>query len=91
MNILFRLVQGENNNQRSVAYGDGIPHKLERWKNMGKYGSKKFEHIGMIEIDPDNSNKIYVAAYGPLWKEGGDRGLYYSDDGERMESYIRNR
>ena len=24
----------------------------------------------MIEIDPNNSNNIYVAAYGPLWKEG---------------------
>ena len=68
---------GENNNQRSVAYGDGIYRSLDdgkTWKNMGL---KNSEHIGMIEIDPNNSNKIYVAAYGPLWKEGGDRGLYY--------------
>lgn len=72
---------GENNNQRSVAYGDGV-YKSEdggkSWKNMGL---KESEHIGMITVDPRNSNTIYVAAYGPLWSAGGDRGLYKSTDG----------
>ncbi|MCB0481872.1 MAG: glycosyl hydrolase [Flavobacteriales bacterium] len=72
---------GENNNQRSVAYGDGV-YKSEdggsTWKNMGLKAS---EHIGMIKIDPRNSNRVFVAAYGPLWKEGGDRGLYLTEDG----------
>jgi photosystem II stability/assembly factor-like uncharacterized protein len=72
---------GENNNQRSVAYGDGI-YKSEdggkSWKNMGL---KKSEHIGKIIIDPKNSNNIFVAAYGPLWSTGGDRGIYRSNDG----------
>ena len=72
---------GENNNQRSVAYGDGV-YKSEdggkSWKNMGL---GKSEHIGKIIIDPRNSNNIYVAAYGPLWSAGGDRGIYKSIDG----------
>ena len=72
---------GENNNQRSVAYGDGV-YKSEdggkTWKNMGL---KTSEHIGMIAVDPTNSNKIWVAAYGPLWSKGGERGLYVSTDG----------
>ncbi|MFY0607199.1 MAG: glycosyl hydrolase [Cyclobacteriaceae bacterium] len=72
---------GENNNQRSVAYGDGI-YKSEdggsSWKNMGL---KSSEHIGKILIDPRNSDIIYVAAIGPLWKEGGERGVYKSMDG----------
>ncbi len=72
---------GENNNQRSVAYGDGI-YKSEdggqSWKNMGLSNS---EHIGKIIVDPRNSNNIYVAAYGPLWSAGGDRGIYQSIDG----------
>lgn len=72
---------GENNNQRSVAYGDGI-YKSEddgkTWKNMGL---KTCEHIGMISIEPNNSNIIYVAAYGPLWSAGGERGIYKSIDG----------
>jgi photosystem II stability/assembly factor-like uncharacterized protein len=72
---------GENNNQRSVSYGDGI-YKSEdggaTWKHMGL---KNSEHIGSIIIDPDNSNRIFVAAIGPLWSAGGDRGLYMSEDG----------
>ncbi len=72
---------GENNNQRSVAYGDGV-YKSEdggkTWKNMGL---KNSEHIGMIVIDPENSDVVYVAAYGPLWSAGGDRGIYKTTDG----------
>lgn len=72
---------GENNNQRSVAYGDGI-YKSEdggkSWKNMGLRNS---EHIGKILIDPRNSDVIYVAAIGPLWSKGGERGVYKSTDG----------
>lgn len=72
---------GENNNQRSVAYGDGVYKSIDggkTWKNMGL---KNSEHIGMIEIDPRNSDVVYVAAVGPLWSEGGDRGLYKTTDG----------
>jgi len=72
---------GENNNQRSVSYGDGV-YKSEdggrTWRNMGL---KKSEHIARILIDPRDSNVIYVATPGPLWKGGGDRGLYKSTDG----------
>jgi photosystem II stability/assembly factor-like uncharacterized protein len=72
---------GENNNQRAVAYGDGV-YKSEdggkTWKNMGLTTS---EHIAKIIVDPKNHNTIYVAAYGPVWSEGGERGVYKSTDG----------
>jgi photosystem II stability/assembly factor-like uncharacterized protein len=72
---------GENNAQRSVSYGDGV-YKSEdggrTWRNMGLKAS---EHIGMIAIDPRDSRVVYVAAQGPLWSEGGDRGLYKTTDG----------
>ena len=72
---------GENNSQRSVSYGDGVYKSTdggETWQNMGL---KDSEHIGKILVDPRDSNVIYVAAQGPLWRDGGDRGLYKSTDG----------
>ena len=72
---------GENNSQRSVGYGNGIYKSLDggkSWKNMGL---KRSEHIGRILVDPHNSNHVYVAAQGPLWGPGGDRGLYETRDG----------
>jgi photosystem II stability/assembly factor-like uncharacterized protein len=72
---------GENNAQRSVGYGDGVYKSLDggkSWKNMGLKAS---EHIGKILVDPKDSNVVYVAAQGPLWSAGGDRGLYKTTDG----------
>ena len=72
---------GENNNQRSVAYGDGIYKSVDggaSFKNMGLGSS---EHIGMIAVHPDNSDIVWAAAYGPLWSSGGDRGIYKTTDG----------
>ncbi len=72
---------GENNNQRSVGYGDGI-YKSEDGGNSWKHaGLKESEHIGSIIVDPRNSDVVYVAAIGPLWKEGGHRGVYKTTDG----------
>ena len=72
---------GENNNQRSVAYGDGIYKSVDggnSWKNMGL---KNSEHIGNILVHPENSDVVFVSAYGPLWSKGGDRGIYKTEDG----------
>jgi photosystem II stability/assembly factor-like uncharacterized protein len=78
-NVLW-VGTGENNSQRSVGYGDGVYRSDDggkSWKNMGL---KTSEHIGRIVIDPRNSNVVYVAAEGPLWGPGGDRGLYKTTD-----------
>lgn len=72
---------GENNNQRSVAYGDGVYRSIDggkSWKNMGL---KNSEHIASIIVDPSDPNIIWVGAYGPVWKESGERGVYKSTDG----------
>ena len=35
----------------------------------------------MIAIHPQNSDEVYVAAYGPVWSAGGERGIYKTTDG----------
>jgi photosystem II stability/assembly factor-like uncharacterized protein len=72
---------GESNSQRSVAYGDGIYRSVDGGKSWESLGLKKSEHIGRVVIDPRDSKVVYVAAEGPLWGPGGDRGLYKSVDG----------
>lgn len=72
---------GENNSQRSVSFGDGVYKSLDggsSWTNMGLVES---EHIGNIVVDPRDSDVVWVAAMGPLWRSGGDRGLYRTTDG----------
>ncbi|HYP52917.1 MAG TPA: hypothetical protein VEQ42_05220, partial [Pyrinomonadaceae bacterium] len=71
---------GENNSQRSVSYGDGVYRSDDGGKTWRNLGLKASEHISKIVIDPRDSNTVYVAAQGPLWGPGGDRGLYKTTD-----------
>lgn len=81
---------GENNNQRSVAYGDGVYKSEDGGNSWENVGLKSSEHIGMIKVHPDNSNVVYVASYGPLWSSSGDRGIYKTTDGGKNWERILN-
>ncbi|MCE3259591.1 MAG: glycosyl hydrolase repeat-containing protein [Bacteroidetes bacterium] len=72
---------GENNNQRAVGYGDGVYKSEDGGKSFKNMGLAKSEHIGNIAIDPTNPDVVFVAAYGPVWSAGGDRGVYKTTDG----------
>jgi len=72
---------GENNAQRSVAFGDGVYKSTDHGTTWQNVGLKESEHIGRIVVDPRDSKVVYVAAQGPLWRDGGDRGLFKTSDG----------
>jgi len=72
---------GENNAQRSVAYGDGVYRSVDGGRTWKRMGLERSEHIGGILVHPENGDVVYVAAQGPLWSAGGDRGLYKTTDG----------
>ena len=72
---------GENVSGRHVGWGDGIYRSRDgggSWQQMGLVNS---EHIAKILVDPRNSDVVFVAAEGPLWAPGGDRGVYRTTDG----------
>jgi len=72
---------GENVGGRHVGFGDGVYKSLDRGASWENVGLKDSQHIGTILIDPRDSDIVYVAAQGPLWSGGGDRGLFKSTDG----------
>ncbi len=72
---------GENVSGRHVGYGDGVYRSRDGGQNWEKLGLDKSERIGMIRVDPRDSNTVFVAAQGPLWSGGGERGLYKTTDG----------
>jgi len=79
---------GENVSGRHVGYGDGVYKSADggrSWRNMGLMAS---EHISRILIDPRDSKVVYVAAEGPLWSAGGERGVYKSVDGGQIWSQV---
>ena len=44
-------------------------------------GLEETEHIGRIVPDPDQPRRAFVAALGPLWRSGGQRGVFRTEDG----------
>jgi photosystem II stability/assembly factor-like uncharacterized protein len=79
--LVIWVGSGENNSQRSVGYGDGVYKSVDGGASWTNVGLKNSEHIGKILVDPRDSRTVYVAAQGPLWNAGGDRGLYKTTDG----------
>lgn len=75
------LGTGENNNQRSSHYGNGVYKSTDAGKTWSHMGLVDSWHIGRIAIDPKNPDTVYVAAQGPLYRSGGERGLYKTTDG----------
>ena len=72
---------GENVGGRHVAYGDGVYRSGDGGKSWDNVGLQRSEHISKIIVHPEDSDTVWVAAQGPLWSQGGERGLYKTIDG----------
>ncbi len=72
---------GENVSGRHVGWGDGVYRSRDGGRSWQQMGLETSEHIGKILVDPRNSNVVLVAAEGPLWAWGGERGVFRTEDG----------
>ncbi len=72
---------GENVGGRHVGFGDGIYRSTDGGANWTNMGLGDTQHLSEIIIHPEDSNILWVAAQGPLWSPGGERGLFKSTDG----------
>ena len=81
---------GENKNQNNVIYGDGIYKSEDGGKSWNNMGVNTSDHIGGIAIDPNNSNLVYIAAYGSSRNSGGERGIFKTtDSGKTWENVLK--
>jgi len=72
---------GENVSGRHVGWGDGVYKSRDAGHTWQRMGLTQSQHIGKILIDPRDGNTVLVAAEGPLWSAGGERGAYRTTDG----------
>jgi photosystem II stability/assembly factor-like uncharacterized protein len=72
---------GESNNRQSTSWGDGVYKSTDGGRTYTNLGLRGSRHINRIVIDPRNNETVFVAATGPLFGPGGDRGVFKTTDG----------
>lgn len=71
---------GENVGGRHVAFGAGVYRSTDGGKTWENKGLPQSNHISKIVVHPSDPNTVWVAAQGPLWSAGGERGVFKSTD-----------
>src|SRR4051812_23049837 len=80
---------GEPNSRNTIEPGAGVYKSTNGGNSWQFIGLRESQHIGRIAVDPRNANVVYVAALGPAWKSGGERGLYKSTNGGTSWTLIK--
>ncbi|MBL0938742.1 MAG: hypothetical protein IBJ03_07595 [Gemmatimonadaceae bacterium] len=79
---------GESNNRQSTSWGGGIYKSTDGGTTYQHMGLPESRHINRVLIHPTNENIVFVAATGPLFGPGGDRGVYRTADGGKTWTQV---
>lgn len=71
---------GEANSSRTSYAGTGVFKSTDGGKSWTNTGLRDSHHVGKILVDARTPDIVFVAALGPLYTDGGERGLYRTTD-----------
>lgn len=72
---------GEKTLRGNVSSGYGMWKSVDAGKSWTAAGLEKSRHIPRIRVHPTNSDVVYAAVLGNIYKPTADRGVYKSTDG----------
>src|SRR6478609_9218348 len=72
---------GEADFRSNLTYGIGVFKSTDAGKTWTHIGLKDSRHISRIAIDPQNPQRVLVAAMGSAYGPGPERGVFLSTDG----------
>jgi len=79
-NIVY-VGTGSDGLRSNIISGKGMYKSIDGGKTWSHIGLKNAGQIGAVEIDPTNSNIVWVAAIGNAFKANEERGIYKTVDG----------
>lgn len=81
-NIIYAGTGESSASSNTGAFpGTGIYKTTDGGNTWNYTGLDETHYIGRIVVDPQNSNKVYVAAMGHMYGKNIERGVYKSTDG----------
>jgi photosystem II stability/assembly factor-like uncharacterized protein len=66
-----------------LAIGDGVYKSTDAGKTWTHLGLRDSQMIAMIDVDPKNPDRLFVAALGHPYGPNAERGIFRSNDGGR--------
>jgi photosystem II stability/assembly factor-like uncharacterized protein len=79
-NVVY-VGSGEADMRSSISYGNGMYKSTDAGKTWAHIGLEDSRQIARIVVDPDDSEKVFVAALGHAYGPNKERGVYRSNDG----------
>jgi photosystem II stability/assembly factor-like uncharacterized protein len=79
---------GATDLRNDVAFGDGVWRSDDAGLTWSHTGLDATGHIAAIAIDPDDSDRAFVAALGNVFKPSTARGIYRTTDGGRTWQHV---
>ena len=80
---------GEPNNRQSSSFGHGVYKSEDAGATFQHMGLERTGHIGQVVVHPRDPGLVYVAALGPLWAPGEERGVFRTrDSGKTWETVL---